>query len=189
MKKRIFLCVALSLAFAFAAACASNKNESSGDKSESSSTAEVSSSESVGEESSSEESSENVSTESSSEESSATSSEESSASVSDESSESVSDEISSEESSAGGEVAEDCVVTFDSDGGSSIAPVTVKKGDKISAPEIPEKSSMDCEYEFLGWYYGGVAWDFENDTVEGDITLVAQWKATDKYTKPFLPKD
>ena len=165
MKKRIFLCVALSLAFAFAAACASNKNENSGDKSESSSATEVSSSESVGEESSSEESSENVSTESS-------------ASVSDES-----------ESSAGGEVAEDCIVTFDSDGGSSIAPVTVKKGDKISAPEIPEKSSKDCEYEFLGWYYGGVAWDFENDTVEGDITLVAQWKATDKYTKPFLPKD
>ena len=176
MKKRIFLCVALSLAFAFAAACASNKNESSGDKSESSSATEVSSSESVGDENSSEESS-------------ATSSEESSESVSDESSESVSDEISSEESSAGGEVAEDCIVTFDSDGGSSIAPVTVKKGDKISAPEIPEKSSKDCEYEFLGWYYGGVAWDFENDTVEGDITLVAQWKATDKYTKPFLPKD
>ena len=184
MKKRIFLCVALSLAFAFAAACASNKNENSGDKSESSSTAEVSSFESVGEESS-----EGVSSENSSEESSATSSEESSESVSDESSESVSDEISSEESSAGGEVAEDCVVTFVSDGGSSIAPVTVKKGDKISAPEIPEKSSKDCEYEFLGWYYGGVVWDFENDTVEGDITLVAQWKATDKYTKPFLPKD
>ena len=173
--------MALSLAFAFAAACASNKNENSGNKSESSSTAEVSSSESVGEESSSEESSESVSDE--------ISSEESSESVSSESSSEESSENSSEESSAGGEVAEDCIVTFDSDGGSSIAPVTVKKGDKISAPEIPEKSSKDCEYEFLGWYYGGVAWDFENDTVEGDITLVAQWKATDKYTKPFLPKD
>ena len=42
---------------------------------------------------------------------------------------------------------------------------------------------------FLGWYYGDTEWDFENNAVTEDITLVAKWKLVGNYTKPFLPKN
>lgn len=80
-------------------------------------------------------------------------------------------------------------VTFDSDGGTAVASVEVKKGEKLTEPTAPQKSSAEGEYEFLGWFYGNEEWDFATDTVSGNMTLVAQWKKTDGYTKPFLPKD
>lgn len=100
------------------------------------------------------------------------------------SSEQDSSDVSSEETQV-----EEYTVTFDSDGGTEIDAVTVKEGEKIIQPENPQKSSSSAEYEFLGWYYEEEQWDFENDVVTGDITLVAKWKRVDAYTKPFLPKD
>ena len=79
-------------------------------------------------------------------------------------------------------------VTFDTDGGSDVAAITVLKGEKIPVPEEPSKASKDCEYVFLGWYYNGEAWNFENGVVE-NMTLVARWKAKEYYTDPFLPKN
>jgi hypothetical protein len=79
-------------------------------------------------------------------------------------------------------------VQFDSDGGSSVASATVKKGEKVEKPDDPQKSSRQGEYEFLGWYYGDVEWDFETVVTE-DITLVAKWNLKEGYTNPFLPKD
>ncbi|MBQ8428957.1 MAG: InlB B-repeat-containing protein [Clostridia bacterium] len=104
-------------------------------------------------------------------------------------------ETSSKEENSSGEapseedVVQEYTVTFDTDGGNTINAVTVKKGEKLERPEDPQKSSSEFEYEFLGWYYGDVAWDFENNVVTEDVTLVAKWKKLDSYTKPFLPKD
>lgn len=80
-------------------------------------------------------------------------------------------------------------VRFDTDGGSEVAPIQVKEGDKVAMPEPPQKSSMEAEYEFIGWYYGETEWDFENGTVTQDMVLTAKWKTLESYTPPFLPKD
>lgn len=80
-------------------------------------------------------------------------------------------------------------VTFDSDGGTVVEAVQVKEGEKITKPQNPQKINTQQEYEFLGWYYGDTAWDFDNDVVTQNMTLVARWKLVDTFTKPFLPKD
>ena len=82
-----------------------------------------------------------------------------------------------------------CKVTFDTDGGNAIESAQVEKGEKLTKPADPTKSSADCEYEFLGWYNGETAWDFDKDVVTQDITLTAKWKKSDSYSEPFLPKN
>ena len=81
-----------------------------------------------------------------------------------------------------------CTVQFDSDGGTEVATVYLEKGEKLTMPETPQKASTYCEFEFLGWYYNGEEWNFDNPVTE-DMTLVAHWKEGEKYTDPFLPKD
>lgn len=66
----------------------------------------------------------------------------------------------------------ECVVTFDGNGGSQINSITVKSGSKITEPVV-----MRDNYEFNGWTYNGKKWDFDNDRVTSDITLVANWYA------------
>ena len=97
------------------------------------------------------------------------------------------EEISSSEESAETEIG--CLVQFDTDGAGEIASVRVKKGEKLTAPETPQKTSKECEYEFLGWFNGEREWDFEKDAVTEDMTLTAHWKEGGQYTNPFLPKD
>lgn len=80
------------------------------------------------------------------------------------------------------------LVTFDSNGGSAVDGITVKKGEKITKPADPIKSNKNGEYEFLGWYYAGAEWDFEKDVVTENVTLIAKWKLVEGYTKPYLPK-
>ena len=80
-------------------------------------------------------------------------------------------------------------VWFDTDGGSEVKSVQVKSGEKVAMPDPPKKSSMDAEYEFIGWYYGETEWDFENGIVTQDMVLTAKWKTLESYTPPFLPKD
>ena len=62
-------------------------------------------------------------------------------------------------------------VTFDSDGGSSIDSVVVKKGDKVQIPNEPNKDN----YTFLGWYLNDEKYDFDQEVKE-DITLIAKWE-------------
>jgi uncharacterized repeat protein (TIGR02543 family) len=67
-------------------------------------------------------------------------------------------------------------VTFDSQGGSAVAPVTALPGTTITAPLVPMRSG----YPFGGWYKEAAcanAWDFAADTVTADITLYAKWNA------------
>ena len=72
------------------------------------------------------------------------------------------------------EAAQACTVTFDSQGGSEVAPLTVNKGDKLVKPTNPTKE--DCS--FLGWYKDAAytsAWEFATDVVNENITLYARW--------------
>lgn len=110
-----------------------------------------------------------------------------SASESEYTSESISESAS--ESNSESEEQKFALITFDSNGGSAVDSVTVEIGSKITKPQNPVKSTVDGEYEFLGWYYNGEAWDFENGVATQNMVLVAKWKLVEGYTKPFVPKD
>ena len=159
MKKKIII-LTLALSLLCACACFNNHMENSTSESASSSMNTFSSEENSV-----------ISSEISKEESSVASNE----------------EVSSYEESA--DMESGCLVQFDTDGAGEISSVRVEKGEKITAPAAPQKTSKECEYEFLGWFNGEQEWDFENDVVTSDMTLTAHWKEGGQYTNPFLPKD
>ncbi len=84
------------------------------------------------------------------------------------------------------------VVTFNTNGGTAVSPVTINKGEKVGKPADPEKTGAlpeglyagkvdpsDATLTFAGWYADeGLtdAYDF-NTTVSSDITLYAKWDA------------
>ncbi|WP_459187661.1 InlB B-repeat-containing protein [Parabacteroides sp. APC149_11_2_Y6] len=65
-------------------------------------------------------------------------------------------------------------VSFETNGGSEVAPLKVIEGDKLAKPTDPVKT--DCS--FLGWYIDAAlteAWQFNTYTVKGNLTLYARW--------------
>lgn len=65
-------------------------------------------------------------------------------------------------------------ISFDTDGGSHIGPVTGKYGEVLAKPENPVKEG----WSFTGWYTDRALtneWDFDSDTLTGDLTLYAGW--------------
>ena len=70
-------------------------------------------------------------------------------------------------------------VTFDSDGGSAVAAVTVKSGEKAAKPADPAKDG----YTFKGWLLGDAEYSFDAP-VTGDITLKAKWEANKTEPEP-----
>lgn len=65
-------------------------------------------------------------------------------------------------------------VTFDSQGGSAVAPQTITSGEKAERPADPTRAG----HTFGGWYREAdctTVWNFHKDTVTGDITLYAKW--------------
>ena len=67
-----------------------------------------------------------------------------------------------------------CTVTFDSAGGSAVADQLVQFGEKVTRPEDPVREG----YAFDGWYrdlYLTEPWDFDTDTVQGNMRLYAKW--------------
>lgn len=63
-------------------------------------------------------------------------------------------------------------VTFNSNGGSVVQElVDVPEGTKIDKPVDPVKEG----HSFVKWMNGKVEWDFENDLVEENLTLTANW--------------
>ncbi|THF72118.1 InlB B-repeat-containing protein [Cohnella fermenti] len=67
-------------------------------------------------------------------------------------------------------------VTFDPNGGSfSGSEVTVEHGQTVAEPTEPTRVG----YAFEGWYVDPAdetgEWDFDGDTVSGDMTLYAHW--------------
>jgi len=80
-------------------------------------------------------------------------------------------------------------VFFNTFWGGDIPYVTVKRGDKVP---VPDTSALAKDgFTFTGewytdatlqdeWVYSG-KWDFDNDTVTGDMTLYAKWTGGEKY--------
>ena len=71
-------------------------------------------------------------------------------------------------------------VSFDTDGGSSVATQTVYEGSEATKPSNPTKS----EYAFEGWYLGNTKYDFSSK-VTSNITLTAKWRELQKFTVSF----
>lgn len=62
-------------------------------------------------------------------------------------------------------------ITFDSDGGSAVQPVTVEQGKPVAKPADPAKSG----YTFIGWFNGATEYKFDTPLVS-NLTLKAKWE-------------
>ena len=97
------------------------------------------------------------------------------------------DHFSSTASDAKVIVTTECRVQFESGGGSSVQDQFVQYGEKIIEPEEPVRDG----YTFNGWYKDmdrTELWNFQNDTVTGNMTLFAGWM-TGTAVIPDTPVD
>lgn len=71
------------------------------------------------------------------------------------------------------------------------AAVQMDYGSKLTEPTEPTKPDTDTKtYTFDGWYNGDVKWNFETDTVQGDVTLTAKFiESTRYYSVNFVVDD
>ena len=79
-------------------------------------------------------------------------------------------------------------VTFNSNGGTEIAPKEVVSGLKIKAPSTPTKD----KYLFRGWYEDdtfSIPFDFNNTPITSDMTLYAKWEAANSINEIRLAGD
>lgn len=66
-------------------------------------------------------------------------------------------------------------ITFDSKGGTDVAPQNQMYGQLLEVPEEPTREG----YEFTGWYLDYACdekWNQEEDIIETDFTLYAGWE-------------
>jgi len=73
-------------------------------------------------------------------------------------------------------------VTFDTAGGSEVAPQEVTYGGKATEPAPPTRFG----YIFLGWYYDEEKWSFNGYSVTENMTLTAKWKPNILSTQSFF---
>ncbi len=69
----------------------------------------------------------------------------------------------------------ECTVSFQSNGGTAVEPLSGFFGEKLAKPADPSREG----YRFLGWYkdiYLTQAWDFDKDLLQGNVTLYAKWE-------------
>ena len=69
----------------------------------------------------------------------------------------------------------DCTVSFETNGGSQIPDMAGQYGETIRKPEDPTRKG----YRLVGWYKDidmQEVWDFDTDTVQGNMTLYAKWE-------------
>ena len=72
-------------------------------------------------------------------------------------------------------------VSFDSQGGSSVEPLTAIGGNSIPVPNAPTKEG----FSFAGWYKDARftdPWNFGTDKVTENITLYAKWTESCLYS-------
>lgn len=64
-------------------------------------------------------------------------------------------------------------ITFDTQGGSEIAPITIRSGESLTLPEAPTKEG----YVFGGWYLNSDCIEKYDDSyvISKDLTLYAKW--------------
>ncbi len=77
-------------------------------------------------------------------------------------------------------------VTFDSQGGSTVAPQTILQGEKATNPATPTRTG----YAFDGWYKESAcatAWVFATDVVAANTTLYAGWSESGVASVKILP--
>jgi len=75
-------------------------------------------------------------------------------------------------------ISTDCTVQFETNGGTEIPSQTVRYGEKVQRPEDPIREGFHVE----GWYTDidlKNLWDFESDTVQGNMTLYVKWSEGD----------
>ena len=75
-------------------------------------------------------------------------------------------------------ISTDCTVHFETNGGTQIPDQTVRYGEKVLRPEDPVREGYHVE----GWYTDidlKNPWDFEKDTVQGNLTLYVKWAQGD----------
>ncbi len=71
-------------------------------------------------------------------------------------------------------VSTDCEVRFETNGGTGADNAVAVYGEKLARPEDPTRTGKT----FVGWYKDIACtepWDFDKDTVSGNITLYAKW--------------
>ena len=69
----------------------------------------------------------------------------------------------------------DCTVSFETNGGSGIPDLVAQYGETIARPDNPVREG----YRLVGWYTDidlKNPWDFDTDTVQGNMTLYAKWE-------------
>ena len=67
---------------------------------------------------------------------------------------------------------EKITITFDTDGGTKVEDLKVKKGSSFSLPQTTKEG-----YAFVGWYNGSTAYTDENtNTIKKNIVLTAKWE-------------
>lgn len=69
----------------------------------------------------------------------------------------------------------DCTVSFEANGGTPIPGQIVQYGETITRPANPTRAG----YRLVGWYTDidlQKPWDFDVDTVQGNMTLYAKWE-------------
>ena len=66
-------------------------------------------------------------------------------------------------------------VEFAAKVGAGVAPITVKVGETITEPTVPEND----EYKFLGWYLDDEKFDFSKP-IKKNTKLEAKWEEIDK---------
>ncbi len=72
-------------------------------------------------------------------------------------------------------------VTFDSDGGTDIPSQYIVDGNKATEPESPTKPNSS----FLGWYVNDTKWNFSENLITENITLVAKWQVIKTFMVTF----
>ncbi len=88
---------------------------------------------------------------------------------------------------------EEFTVSFDSAGGTEVTPQTVLIGEKATKPADPTRESdEEYIYAFAGWFVNDgdndasndIEWNFETDSVNENIELVAHWTGTPNIQPP-----
>ena len=80
-------------------------------------------------------------------------------------------------------ISTECTVSFKTNGGNEIADQSVVFGEKITRPADPVREG----YKFEGWYsdiHLQNKWDFEKDTVQGNMSLYAKWSVLEVQEDP-----